>query len=78
LCKNEDPDAWIKTLEELSHKIDTGSVMIDDQLMIHMLNNLAGDNKLQIVLLEKRNGNKENLLEVDELHEQSNLIFEIL
>jgi hypothetical protein len=55
LCKNEDPDAWIKTLEELRIKLeDMGLAMIDDQLMIYMLNNLAGDKELQIVLLEKK------------------------
>jgi hypothetical protein len=38
--------------------------MTDDQLMIHVLNNLTSDYEIQMVLLEKKIGNKSNLLEV--------------
>jgi hypothetical protein len=66
LCKNEDTDAWITTLEEFRMKLeDMGSVMTDDQFMIHVLKNPTSDYKLQMALLEKRNGNKENPLEVN-------------
>ena len=79
LSKNEDPDAWITTLEEFRMKLeDMGSAMTDDQFMIHVLNNLTSDYELQMVLLEKRIGNKENPLEVDELREELNLRFERL
>ena len=44
LTRNEDPDAWITTLEELRMKLeDMGSIMTDDQFMIHVLNNLTTD-----------------------------------
>ena len=79
LSKNEDPDAWITTLEELRMKLeDMGSAMTDDQFMIHILNNLTSDYELQMVLLEKRIGNKSNPLEVDELREELNLRYERL
>ena len=79
LSKNEDPDAWITTLEEFRMKLeDMGSAMTDDQLIIHVLNNLKIDYELQMVLLEKRIGNKDNPLDVDELREELNLRFERL
>jgi hypothetical protein len=63
LCKNEDPDAWITTLEEFRMKLeDMISAMTDDQLTIHMLYSLTSYYKLQMVLLEKRIGNNENTL----------------
>ena len=47
LSKNEDPDAWITTLEEFRMKLeDMGSAMADDQFMIHVLNNLTSDYEL--------------------------------
>jgi hypothetical protein len=70
LSKNEDPDAWIKTLEEFRMKLeDMGSAITDDQFMIHVLKNLISDYELQILLLEKRIGNEGNPLEVNELSE---------
>ena len=47
--------------------------MTDDQFMIHVLKNLTSEYELQMVLLEKRNGNKANPLEGDELREELNL-----
>jgi gag-polypeptide of LTR copia-type/Zinc knuckle len=79
LTRNEDPDAWITTLEELRMKLeDMGSIMTDDQFLIHVLNNLTTDYELQMVLLEKRIGDKSNPLEVDELREELNLRYERL
>jgi hypothetical protein len=44
LNRNEEPDAWINILVELMIKLeDMGSVMTDDQFMIHVLNNLTSD-----------------------------------
>jgi hypothetical protein len=59
LCKNEDPDNWITSLEEFRMKLeDIKSAMTDDHFMIHVLNNLNGDYELQMVLSEKRIRNK--------------------
>jgi hypothetical protein len=58
LCKNEDTTDWIIILEEFRMKLeDMGSGMTDDAL-----NSLTNDYELQMVLLEKIIGNKENLL----------------
>jgi septum formation topological specificity factor MinE len=57
---------------------DMGSIMTDDQFMIHVLSNLTSDNRLQMVLLEKRIGDKSNPLEVDDLRKELNLCYERL
>jgi hypothetical protein len=46
--------------------------------MIHVLYNLTIDYGLQMVILEKRIGNKENPLEINKLREELNLRFERL
>jgi hypothetical protein len=43
--------------------------MTDYQLIIRLLKNLTSDYELQMVLSEKRIGNKENPLELDKLRE---------
>jgi hypothetical protein len=78
-CKNEDPDAWITTIEKFRMKLeDMGSAVTDDQFMIHVLNNPTSDYELQMILLEQRIVNKENPLEFDELRKELNLRFERL
>jgi len=57
---------------------DMGSAMTDDQYMIHVLKNLTSDYELQMVLLEKRIGNKTNPLKGDDLREVLNLQLERL
>jgi predicted transcriptional regulator len=57
---------------------DMGSAMTNDQFMIHVLNNSTSDYELQMILLEKRIGNKGNPLKVDELCEELNIKFERL
>jgi hypothetical protein len=52
-----------------------GSNLTDEQFLIQVLNNFTGDYELQMMLMKKRIGNKENLLSIDELKED--LIFEI-
>ena len=79
LGKNEDPDVWINSLEDLRVKLEVmGSSMTDDQFMIQVLNSLTGDYELQILLLEKRIGNIENPLSIEELKEELSLRFERL
>jgi hypothetical protein len=50
-----------------------GSLMIDDQFMVQVLNSLMNDYKLQMLFLEKRIESKENPLTFDELKEESSL-----
>jgi hypothetical protein len=55
-------------LEDLRLKLEVmGSFMTGDQFMIQLLNSLTNDYKLQILLLKKRIGSKENPLSIDEL-----------
>jgi hypothetical protein len=49
LKQKEDPDAWITWLEEMRMQLEEmGSVMSDDQFLIHVLNNLTVDYELQV------------------------------
>jgi hypothetical protein len=79
LKKKDDPDAWITQLEEMRMQLEEmGSVMSDDQFMVHVLNNLTADYELQVALLERRIGSTSNPLTVDELRVELNLKFERL
>jgi hypothetical protein len=52
--------------------------MTDDQFMVQILNSLTVEYELQMLLFEKRFGNKENSLTIDELKEELSLIYERL
>jgi hypothetical protein len=55
-----------------------GYLMTDDQFMVQFLNSLTNDYELQMLLLEKRIGSKENPLSIDELKEELSLRYERL
>ena len=75
--KNEDPDAWITTLEDNRMKLEVmGSSMTYNQFMIHVLNNLTSDYELQLALAERHKDDKESLLTVEEIQEELILCFE--
>jgi gag-polypeptide of LTR copia-type len=79
LSRDEDPEVWITNLEDLCLKLDVmGSSMTDDQFMVQILNSLTGYYELQMLLLEKHIGNKENPLTIERLKEELNLRFERL
>jgi hypothetical protein len=79
LGKDEDPKTWITNLEDIRLKLEVmGSFMTDDQLMVQVLNSLTNGYELQMLLLEKRIGNKENPLTIDELKEELSLRYERL
>jgi hypothetical protein len=79
LGKDEDPETWITNLEHLRLKLEVmGSFMIGDQFMVQVLNSLTSDYELQMLLLEKRTGSKENPLNIDELKEELSLRYERL
>jgi hypothetical protein len=66
LGKGEDPETWIKNLEGLRLKLEVMvSFMTDDQFMVQVLNSLTNEYELQMLLLEKRIGSKENSLAID-------------
>ena len=55
-----------------------GSGIFDNQFMIHILNNLTSDYELQLALMERRVGDKEKPLTVEEIRAELSLRFERL
>ncbi len=47
--------------------------MTDDQFMVQVLNSLTSDYKLQMLLLEKLIGSKDNLLSIEDIKKELNL-----
>ena len=79
LKKNQDPEVWITELEDLRVRLEEmGSNISDDQFMIHILNNLTSDYELQLALMERRVGDKEKPLTVEEIRAELSLRFERL
>jgi gag-polypeptide of LTR copia-type/Zinc knuckle len=79
LGKNEDPEIWINNLEDLPIKFETmGSNMTVDQFIVQVLNSLTSDYELQMLLLEKQVGNKDNPLFIADFKKELNLQFERL
>ena len=79
LKKGQDPEVWITELEDLRVRLeDMGSSISDNQFMIHMLNNLTSDYELQLALMEKRVGDAEKPLTVEEIKAELSLCFERL
>jgi gag-polypeptide of LTR copia-type len=79
LKKGQNPEVWITELEDICVRLDDmGSSIPENQFMIHVLNNLTADYDLQLALLEKRIGDKERPLTVDEIRAKLSLRFERL
>jgi gag-polypeptide of LTR copia-type len=79
LGKNEDPEVRINNLEDLRIKLETmDSVMTDDQFIVQVLNSLTSDYELQMLLLKKQIGNKDNPLSIEDLKEELHLRFKRL
>jgi hypothetical protein len=53
-----------------------GSNMTDDQFIVQVLNSLTSDYELQMLLLEKQVGNKDNPFSIEDLKEELSLQFE--
>jgi len=72
VCKlknsEHDPEAWITHLEGLRMKLkDVGSTMTDEDLMVHILNNLTDDYEVQLSKLEEKLGAATNPLTIDDV-----------
>jgi gag-polypeptide of LTR copia-type len=79
LKKGENPEVWITELEDLHIRLeDMGSTNSDNQFMIHVLNNLTTDYNLQLALMEKRVGDSEKPLSIEEIKAELSLCFERL
>jgi hypothetical protein len=55
-----------------------GSVIKDDQFLVHILNNLSSEYELQVLFMEKKIGASTDPLTVETLREELNLKFERL
>jgi Zinc knuckle len=76
---SHDPEVWNTELEYLCVRLeDMGSSISDNQFMIHMLNNLTSDYELQLALMEKRVGDAEKPLTIEEIKAELSLCFERL
>jgi hypothetical protein len=79
LKKGQDPEVWITNLEDIWFRLDDmGSSILENQFRIHILNNLTADYDLQLALLERRSGDKEKPLIVEEIRAEMSLKFERL
>jgi hypothetical protein len=79
LAKDEDPKTLITIFGGLRLKLEVICLfMTDDKFMIQILNSSMNEYKLQMLLLEKRIGSKENQLTIDELKEELILRYERL
>lgn len=77
LKKGTDPDVWITNLEELRDRLaEMGSVIKDDQFLVHILNNLSPEYELQVLFMEKRIGSTTDPLTVETFREDLNLKYE--
>jgi hypothetical protein len=79
LKKGTDPDVWIMNLEELRDRLEAmGSVIKDDQFLVHILNNLSPEYERQVLFVEKQIKNPQDPLTVETLCEELDLKFERL
>jgi gag-polypeptide of LTR copia-type len=79
LKKGKEPKVWITQLEEISIRLgEMGLEILEQQFMIHVLNDLPPDYDLQVALLERRIGDEKDPLTVSEIRSELSLRFERL
>jgi len=65
---DQDPEVWITYLEGLRMKLkDLGSMMSDKDVIVHILNNLTEDYKVQLSKLEEKLGSTTSTLMIDDV-----------
>jgi hypothetical protein len=75
--KGQDPEIWITDLEDLSVRLEAiGSSISENQFMIHILKNLISDYILQLALMERRVGDVEKPLAIEDIRGELSLRFE--
>ncbi len=75
--KGMDPDVYLTFLENLrSRMAEMNSTITDDQFNMHALNTLPDDYVRQVESLEKRIGDKDNPLTIEDVREELELRFE--
>ena len=79
LKKNVDPDIFITNLEDLRSRMeDMRYDMIDNQFILHVVNNLTEDYMNQVESLERRIGSPTDPIDIEDVREELNLKFERL
>jgi hypothetical protein len=77
LKKGQDPEIWSTELEDLRVRLKAmGSSISENQFMNHILNNLTSDYELQLALMERRVGNVEKSLTIEEIRGELSLRYE--
>jgi hypothetical protein len=77
--RSRDPETWITELEDLPVRLETmESSILENQFMIHILNNLTLDYELQLAMMERRVGDTDKPLTVEEIRGKLSLRFERL
>ena len=76
--KGQDPEICITELEDLCARLEAmESSISENQFMIHILNNLTSDYELQLAMMERRVGDAERPLAVEEIRAiQSQIIMQ--
>jgi hypothetical protein len=75
----QDPDIWIMELEDLCVRLETmQSSVSENQFMIHIFNNLTLDYELHLTMMERRVGDSERPLTVEEIRGELSLRFKRL
>ena len=75
----KDPEEWITELEELCDRLeDMGSIMSDEYLMIHILNNLPLEYELQVEQMKVNSNQDINLVTLKQVCSTWSLQFEII
>jgi len=73
---NQDPEVWITYLEGLRMKLkDLSSMMTDEDIIVHILNNLTDNYKVQLSKLEEKLGSMTNPLMIDDVRAELQLNF---
>jgi gag-polypeptide of LTR copia-type len=77
--KGQDPETWITELEDLCARLETmESSILENQFIIHILNNLTSEYELQLAIMERRVGDTDWPLSVEEIRGELSLRFERL
>ena len=75
--KGHDTETWITELEDLCVRLEaTESSVSENQCMIHILNNLTSDYELQLSMMQRRVGDTERPLTIEEIRGELSLCFE--
>jgi len=76
---NQDPETWITYLEGLKMKLkDLGSTITDEDIILHILNNLTDDHKVKLSKLEDRLSGAMNALMITDVQNELNLKYTCL